>query len=230
MGWHEPLYWSAPDMKPPTTLRYRLRLFGTWVSAALAAAPASIVLHEFAHYLAARGLGLSDVTLHFSSVSYAELGRFWDAFRNESPKSADRIAAAWKVGAVSLAGIAATWVLALAACWLAIRRDLATYAGALFGAFALVSPLRGYTALSYLIEIRPYYPDAFPSFDEFQTAKALGVPVDIFVVINVLVLLVCWLVLAWKLKLSLLPVIPALAIGTVGGIATWMLIGPQLLA
>jgi len=218
-------------MKSQTSvLKKRLRLFGTWLVATLVAAPASIVLHEFAHYLAARGFGFGEVSLHFSSVSFAEVGPFWDAFRNESVASADRIAAVWKVGAVSLAGIAATWILALVACMLAVRRDLTTFTGALLGAFALVSPLRGYTALSYIIEIRPNYPDAFPSFDEFQAAKALDVPVDIFVVISVLVLLICWVVLSRKLKLDLLPIVPALVIGTVGGIVMWMLIGPHILA
>ncbi|MDZ4273188.1 MAG: hypothetical protein U0975_10985 [Erythrobacter sp.] len=213
-----------------SVFKMRLRLFGTWLVATLVAAPASIVLHELAHYLAALGLGFSEVRLHFSSVSYTEVGPFWDAFRNESVASAERIADVWKVGAVSLAGIAATWILALAACMLAVRRDLTTFTGALLGAFALVSPLRGYTALSYIIEIRPNYPDAFPSFDEFQAAKALGVPVDIFVVIGVLVVLVCWVVLSRKLKFDLLPIVPALAIGTVGGIVMWMLIGPHILA
>lgn len=215
--------------QPPVIRSGQLRLGTTWFLAAALAAPLGIVLHEAAHFLAAVAFGFQGAVLHFASSGYSASEAFWRTYLPGSSETAAHILPVWQVGTVAAAGVVFTWVLAIAAALLAPGRGLRSFGGALLGAVALFAPARGYVGLSYILTVRPHYPNAFPNFDEFRAATALAVPVDVPVAVGVVVTLFCWCYLVPKLKRNLFVVVPALLLGTVTGILAWFTVGPHIL-
>jgi hypothetical protein len=215
--------------EPPATKPLWLRLGSTWFFAAALAGPLGIVLHEIVHFLTAVAFGFEGAALHFASAGYADHDAFWRAYLDESSEAAGHVLPVWQVGAVAAAGVVFTWALAVSSALLAPGRGLRTFGGALLGAFALLAPARGYTGLSYILTVRPHYPNAFPNFDEFRAAAALGVPVDVPVAVGVVVVLFCWAYLVPKVRRDLIVVVPALLLGTAAGILAWLVVGPLVL-
>lgn len=201
------------------------RVAGRWFAAAALAGPVGVVLHEAAHALVALGAGLDGVALHFASMGYAGQDAFWEALRTGAPLPMSRHAA----GLVAGGGVIATWLLAAAAAAAARRIGTGSFWGAVLGSTALLAPARGYTGLSYLLVVRPKWPGAFPNFDEFRAAAALGTPVDPWVLAGVAVMAGTWAVLTPRIGRDGWAAYPALLLGTGAGMAAWGAVGPAVL-
>lgn len=227
-----PSLFSAPSVRSPPSQDW-VRLAATWFAAAAIAGPLGIVLHELAHFIPAAAFGFEGAALRSTSIDYAQHNPFWYAFRTESVEAASRILPVWQVGVVTASGIVVTLALAVIAAVLAPGWGLATFGGATLASFALLAPLRGYTALLYIVRVRPRYPEAFPNVDEFRAAQVTGVPVEVWVVLGAVVVLFCWVRLVPKLRIDvgrgLLVAMPALVVGTVAGVVVWIYVGGLLL-
>ena len=209
---------------PPRGARWA-RVAGRWLAAAALAAPAGVLLHELTHALTAVLVGFDGVTLHATSVGYEGHDAFWEAFRAGDPLPLPRLS----VGLVAGSGVVVTWLLAVASAVAARRVGVGSFWGAVLASVALLAPARAYTGLSYMLVVRPTWPDAFPSFDEFSAARALGTPVDPWVLAGVAVMVGTWVALAPRVARDGWVAFPALLLGTVAGMAAWIVVGSVLL-
>lgn len=203
----------------------RARVAARWFLAAAVAAPVGVVLHEAVHFVTAVLVGFEDPVLHFASTGYAGNGAFWDAYLAGAELPLSRTS----VGLVAAAGVVFTWALSVAATVAARRVGVRSFLGAILGATALLAPARAYTGLSYMLFVRPSMPGAFPNFDEFRAAQALGTPVDPWVLAGLVVMAGAWVALAPKIGRDGWLAYPLLLVGTVAGMAAWLVVGPFLL-
>lgn len=193
-------------------LRESLLLFG-W---AALLAPVGVVVHEFGHYLAALLLGYEDAVLRSANVGGgAKLGNAPD----------------WHVAVQSGAGPLAT-VLLIALAWPLLRRP---HAPACAIALAATAPLRFlvgavFLGVGFYLLVTGAQRGA-ANFDEFNLARALGIPVEPLLVAELILLVAVWLKVIrtslagrrWIGPLSLI------AGGTLG-LVVWMnWLGPLLL-
>ena len=92
-----------------------------WVAGGVAAAPLSVLLHEFGHYLVYAALGLPGVTLHFDSVSWICSSELMGALMEWDYVSAASMAPLSHVAAGMAAGPVATYLVVAACCCLCAK-------------------------------------------------------------------------------------------------------------
>ncbi|MEO7072984.1 MAG: hypothetical protein ABI300_08515 [Rhodanobacter sp.] len=200
-----------------------------WLAGAALAAPIGIVLHEAAHFLAAHVFGFEDPTLHFASSGYARSDEFWDALFTHSSQSAAAVYPVAHAGAIALAGVLLTWLVSLTAAFAAPRVGLRSFGGAFLAAFAMTAALRWLPGVIYLVAVRPRYPDARPNFDEFRASVALGIPVELLVLVGIAITAACLAYLLPKMAPRRWLKMAAVIVGFGAGVGLWMTIGPYLL-
>ena len=92
-----------------------------WGVGGLAAAPLSVLLHEFGHYLAYVALGLPGVTLHYASVSWTGSSELMRALMERDYAAAASIAPLSQVAVGMASGPVATYLVVAACCCLCAK-------------------------------------------------------------------------------------------------------------
>ena len=185
-----------------------------WAAWPLLLVPATILLHELGHLLAAISLGFPEPALHFSSISHGDV--------SDRPP--------WQPGVVGLAGPAVTALLLGLGLWMMIRRP-----GQRFGhALAIAAASRFFVGVPYtignLIALATGRRLAPPSFDEYKAGEALGWSGNLTLgVTAALVLLVLVALIVRLPKGERLAAWPGLVAGTIGGWALWFTLAPVVL-
>ena len=88
----------------------------TWIVAAIIAIPVAVLAHELGHFFVYRAFGLPGATLHYESSTYDLEDRFWSLYRSGRLHAAAEVAAPWKVGTATAAGLVVTYVMTIAGC------------------------------------------------------------------------------------------------------------------
>ena len=112
----------APSGRPatePAGTRRQVAL--QWGISGLLAPPLAVLPHELGHHLVHLELGLPDAALHYSSASWTGSGVFWDAIRQGNHAAAAAIAPVSGVATSYAMGLAATYLVVLACCWLCTK-------------------------------------------------------------------------------------------------------------
>jgi hypothetical protein len=185
-----------------------------WMAWPLILAPATILLHELGHLLAAIALGFPEPALHFSSISHGDVG--------------DR--PGWQSGVVGLAGPFVTAVLVFIGIVWGVRHPRMRFGYGL--AIAAVS--RFFVGVPYTIANLIAHASGRtldpPAFDEYKAGEALNWSGDLTLGVTAAAVFV---VLFW-LQFSLArgdkaAAWPGLIVGTIGGWALWFGVAPLIL-
>jgi hypothetical protein len=166
-----------------------------WFLAALLAVPATVLLHELAHFAAAIALGFHDPRFH--------------------PMGIDFVAGDYPTGhrvAVTAAGFLTTAILTLTAAGVALRRP-----GPIPVAVCLAAPLRALAWLPIAGAILRGEAGIVGG-DEANLARLTGLPLALFVGIALSLTLLSWLATALALKKlnrtqAILSLLPGLLLG-----------------
>jgi len=202
---------SPPGQEPASRLQ---RAF-VWFGAAALAAPLTIVLHELGHFLTGAAFGFPDLVLRYGSVGST---------------AAERGFPLWQQGLQAAAGPLVTILIVLLCCLYVARRGPQE----MVVATGMVAPVRfligvvylGYAGLVWLRNGRM----EGTNFDEYNVARASGIPLEVLLGFEVLFMLGAWWFLAGKIHrrergLALLSV----GGGMVIGLLLWVnVLGPQL--
>jgi hypothetical protein len=200
-----------------------------WLLTAAVAGPVGVVLHELGHYAAAVALGLPDVRLHFSSVSYANSEEFWQTLAAGDRAAAAAIHPLAYAAATALAGPVVTALLSLACAFvLAVSRP-AEVVAAFCSAMALTAGIRSSVSVYYMFWVRPTFPDARPSFDEIDAARAFDIQIDWIVWPTLACIAVSWILTLPRLRPNWWLKAPIALVTPVLGIALWSQVGPFVL-
>lgn len=183
-----------------------------WAAAAALTAPVAVVLHELGHFATAHAFGFPDVVLHYGSVSDS-------AAENGFPL--------WQQGVQAAAGPLVTLTIVILCCYAARRAGSKPWSVAPAFAAGIRSVVIGST---YLF-IRLRHPSAQGNFDELNAARDLGLPAELVVAVNVLLLLGAWAFLIRGIpKGRRTAALGATATGTIAGLALYFgWLGPWLL-
>lgn len=182
-----------------------------WFGAAVLAAPATIVLHELGHFIAAHTFGFPDVVLHHGSVSDG-------AAENGYPR--------WQIGLKAAAGPLVTLAVVLGCCYAVTKVGPRPWAIA--PAFA--AGLRSVAIGGAYMFTRLRFPGSRGNFDELNAARGLGLSADLVVAANVGLLVAAWVFLIRRIPQRRLRVLGATTAGAVTGLALYIAwLGPTLL-
>ena len=196
-----------------------------WFAGGLIAAPIAILPHEIGHYLVLLAIGVPDLALHYTAVTW-DLQEFWEAVVREDGASAAAIAPIWAVALSDAAGPLVTYAIVLACCYgCAVWRPHPALV-----AVGYLSQLRIRTGASHVID------DLFgiertANYDELRVAILTGIPAQIFVGFALLVLVVSgiWLARYFPRDRRIVAVVSMVAGMAVSGVAYTDYIGPWLL-
>ena len=209
------------------------------IAAAAVVFPAGVLLHEAAHYVAARAFGFRAVALHYGSVSYGHDDAFWHAIRTGHRDAARLLLDPAHVAVVSALGPLVTYAMLAACLWVAGRRGDASSEptraeprarwSAVLG-LGLATPLRSIVAAPILVIIAlgRHGPSGT---DEGQVTAITGVPELVFQLIGLGALLGGWyLLLRAAARLGGRGYAARVLLGTIlGAVAYIGLLGPRLL-
>ncbi|MBV9879392.1 MAG: hypothetical protein JO180_02805 [Gemmatirosa sp.] len=227
---------DASPLAVPTARRAAAR--ARTVAAAGVVFPAAVLLHEGAHYLAARLFGFHDVALHYAAATY-DGDAFWNAIRAGNLAAARLLLDPAHAAIVSALGPLTTYAV-LAVCVSLARSGRLTphdatagepsaWWGALLG-LGLATPLRSIAAAPRLVlmalgHTRP------SGTDEGQVAAITGVPEALLQLLGLCTLLAGWyLLLRTGRRLGGRGYVARVVLGTILGAATYIgLVGPRLL-
>lgn len=190
------------------------RRFLSWTAWPLLLAPATILLHELGHLLAAIALGFPEPALHFSSISHGDV--------SNRP--------AWQLGVVGLAGPIVTGILVLVGIASATQRPQQRFGyGLAVAAVSRFSVGVPYSIVNLVAWVsgRTLNP---PAFDEYKAGEALQWSGNLTLGVTAAIV---FAVLVWLL-LRLLAGERAVAwlgflLGTTVGWALWFGLAPLLL-
>jgi hypothetical protein len=197
---------------PPIHGIKRLQPWLWYVAAAAVAAPAAIIFHELGHLFVGRALGVPEVVLHFASVSDSAVEGEVTLFRQ---------------GLQDAAGPLVTLLIVLGCCvWIAQAGPSPLPVAGAFAA-GIRSVVIG---LAYLLT-RILNPGAEGNFDELNAAQNLGLPVEVIVAANVLLLLAAWVFVIRRIPTARrVRTLLAIGFGTVAGLFAYLgWVGPWLL-
>ncbi|MBD2840872.1 hypothetical protein [Erythrobacter rubeus] len=178
--------------------------------------PATILVHEAAHYLGYIAFGLPNPTLAYAFSGFEGMQSFWQALNSGDTEAARAIAPIVPVGITALLGVLATLAMGMLGIWALSARD------------SLVGGALAFTALFRSGAIALLYVAGNPeNSDEAHIAITLGWPDVLLVIAGVLALtLTGWLLYKrfdWK-------VLMGVALGSGASLAAWMTkIGPMML-
>jgi hypothetical protein len=179
-------------------------------------APVTVLLHELGHFAAGAVFGFPELVLRYGSVDSA---------------AAEQGFPLWQQGIQASSGPLVTLSLTLLCCFYVARRGphmLAVTTG-------LVAPVRfliggvyfGYAAYVWLLGGRM----EGSNFDEYNVARASGIPLEVLLAIEVMFMLGAWWYLASRTeRRERWSALFAVGTGMVVGLLLWLgSIGPRLL-
>ena len=176
----------------------------SWALAAAIAAPLAIVLHELGHFVVGLAFGVPDLVLHYGNVS----------------DSADKTGIPlWQRGLQAAAGPLATLLIVLGCCVAVLRIGPKPWAVA--PAFAAGVRSVG-IGVAYLV-VRILGKPAQGNFDEMNAATRLGLPPELVIASNVLILLGAWVWLTYRIPSGQrVATLTATVLGTAVGLALYV--------
>ena len=160
-----------------------------WGLGGLPAAPFAVLPHELGHYLVLLALGVPDLALHYSTVTW-DLQEFWAAIRQADFEAAAAVAPVWGVVVSDAIGPVITYATVAACCYGCVRwRPHPALVAVAFLAQMRIAVGVIHMAREALGIYRP------TNYDELRVSLVTGVPVEAFVMFGVVVLLVsgAWL-------------------------------------
>ena len=173
---------DRPDSRRTVVLR--------WGLGGLVAAPFAVLPHELGHYLVLLGLGVPDLALHYSTVTWG-LQEYWVAIQREDFDAAAAVAPIWGVTLADAIGPLITYAVVAACCYGCARwRPQPALVAVAFLAQARIAVGVRHVARKALGVERP------TNYDELRVAIVTGIPVEVFVVFGLVVLFVSGLWLA----------------------------------
>ena len=160
-----------------------------WGLGGLIAAPFAVLPHELGHYVVLLMLGVPDLALHYSTVTW-DLREFWGAVQRDDLDAAAAVAPVWGVVLSDASGPVITYLIVAVCCYGCSRWR----------------PHPGLVAVAFLAQVRiaagaiHVTREAFgmerpTNYDELRVAILTGIPVEAFVAFGLGVLLVsgAWL-------------------------------------
>ncbi len=99
----------------------RRRIALRWWLGGVVAAPVAVLSHALGHFLTYWALGLPGATLHYSSASWSDSSTFHRFVLNGDIAAAAELVPLWKGAAGLGMGLAATYVVVIAACLLCAK-------------------------------------------------------------------------------------------------------------
>ena len=202
------------------------RLAATWIGAAVVAVPLGVLLHELGHFLAYWIFGFQGVALHYSSATHSVERTFWQLVFTGKIAAAAALLPLWKVGLATAGGIVVTYLLTIACCILAARKNPHPLVIAV-GVFAPVRFLSGLPTITAILSgKRPG-----TGTDEAHLAALTGIPLLLLSFMGLLVLVLAWIWLIRRIPkdhrwVSYGSLISGLALGI---FLYFSLLGPRLL-
>ncbi len=199
-----------------------------WLAAAIAAVPVVTLLHELGHYLAAVVMGFPSVSIHYESISFAQVQAFLNLMAKGDRQAAARLYPLWQAAVVEIAGPVASIATTLVASRYAWRSRVlvvlgvaATYRIIAPFTFVLVNVLRSLKGRSMVQHL---------GMDEFDFWLLTGVPVGLVLALEIVLALigVRWI---WKQLPRGWRAVPfaAMLAGILIGVPLYLRIGPRLL-
>lgn len=161
-----------------------------WFLGGLLAAPLAILPHEVGHYLVLLAFGVPDLTLHYVAVTW-DLREFWEAIQRADFESANAVVPVWAVALSDAMGPMVTYAVVGGCCYACARWR--PYPA--FVAVALLSQLRIRAGASHVVH-EALGMDRPANYDELRVAVLTGIPVEVFVAVALLTLLVSGIWLA----------------------------------
>lgn len=155
-----------------------------WGLGGLLAAPFAVLPHELGHYVVLLALGVPDLALHYSTVTW-DLAEFWGAVQRADFSAAEAVAPIWGVVLSDAVGPLITYAIVAVCCYGCARWR----------------PHPGLVAVAYLAQVRiavgvihmvrKAFGTARPTnYDELRVSLLTGIPVEVFVAFGLVVLLV----------------------------------------
>ncbi len=160
-----------------------------WGLGALLAAPFAILPHELGHYVVLFALGVPDLALHYSTVTW-DLQEFWEAVQRADLDAAAAVAPIWGIVLSDAIGPAITYATVAACCCGCAKWH--PHPGLI--AVALLAQARIAVGVIHMVReaLGMYRPT---NYDELRISILTGIPVQVFVAFGLLVLVVstAWL-------------------------------------
>lgn len=155
-----------------------------WGLGGLIAAPFAVLPHELGHYVVLLMLGVPDLALHYSTVTW-DLQEFWEAVQRGDLEAAGAVVPVWGVVLSDAVGPLSTYLVVAVCCYgCATWRPHPGLVAVAFLAQARIAAGVIHVAREALGVERP------TNYDELRVAILTGVPVEVFVGFGVTVLLV----------------------------------------
>ena len=214
---------TGPRGVEPPTSRSTVAL--EWGLGGLLAAPFAVLPHELGHYVVLLMLGVPDLALHYSTVTW-DLQEFWEAVQRADLGAAASVAPIWGIVISDAVGPLITYAIVAVCCYGCARWR--PHPGLV--AVALLAQAR--IAVGVIHMVREMFDMSRPTnYDELRVSILTGIPVEVFVTFGLVVLLASgtWLLRYFPAGARLVAVI-----SMVGGMGASMLLyarvfGPWLL-
>lgn len=201
---------SSPRVKPRSTASW-LRAT-RWFSSGLIAAPLTIVIHEFGHFLAGLAFNHPRIAFHYASVSSGATEAAYPP---------------WQLATVAAAGPLVTCATVIVCCYLVGRYR----SHPLLVAAGLFAPLKFSVGFVFVCYWLSGARDSSPNFDEFNVAKHADISPFIPILIGALVLVGgwFWLIRGIPRNNCILDLATSIVGGAIGLTLYLTVIGPRLL-
>ena len=216
---------TIAESSPPGAASWKQVALRWWLWGVVSAPP-TVLLHELGHFLVFWFLGLPGAALHYGSAGYTGSGRFFGGIREGDFAAAAEVAPVWGVAMALAMGLAATYVVVFACCYLCAKWK----PHPLLVAMGYLSNSRIFAALLPLV-LPLFGARVYAGCDECWLERLTGIPLVVLALPGIVSLVVAaWWLWRYFPRENRWVAVTAVVFGMGMGVAFWAnFLGPLVL-